>query len=213
MSSILALVIASCNYFTSLAMLLERVELNKSPDRWRVQKSIASGAAFGSYIVLSTAIFYRVARTADSFSCKFKGKSLMGTDEEIGAALFLQMSIVNQAIALFVHSDDCCLIRCPGPFVTFAFFASQMVATHKAVYGDLNFALAKGVGYFRAGLIWLYNLVLLLTLVLICRKWRHSKMTSEKLLAICMRSAILHIVLLWFSYVILDVRVQQPVFS
>ncbi|KAK8447013.1 hypothetical protein SEVIR_9G578770v4 [Setaria viridis] len=68
MSSILALVIASCNYFTSLAMLLERVELNKSPDRWRVQKSIASGAAFGSYIVLSTAIFYRVARTADSFS-------------------------------------------------------------------------------------------------------------------------------------------------
>jgi hypothetical protein len=52
----------------------------------------------------------------------------MGTDEEIGAALFLQMSIVNQAIALFVHSDGCCLIRCPGPFVTFAFFASQMVS-------------------------------------------------------------------------------------
>jgi H+-transporting ATPase len=49
-------------------MLLERVELNNSPDRWRVQKSIASGAAYGSYIVLSTVIFYRIARIADPFS-------------------------------------------------------------------------------------------------------------------------------------------------
>ncbi|CAN6308350.1 unnamed protein product [Urochloa humidicola] len=213
MPSILALVIASCNYCTSLAMLLERVELNKSPDRWRVQKSIASGAAFGSYIVLSTAIFYKIARTANPFSCKFKDRSLMGTDEEIRAALFLQMSIVNQAIALFVHSDDCCLIRCPGPFVTFTFVASQIAATRKAVYGDLNFVLAKGVGCFRAGLIWFYNLILLLTLVLLCRRWERTKMTSEKLLTICMQSAILRIVLLWFSYVILDVRVQQLVFS
>jgi H+-transporting ATPase len=43
------------------------------------------------------------------------------------------------------------------------------VATRKAVYGDLIFALPKGIGYFRAGLIWLYNLILLLTLVSICK--------------------------------------------
>lgn len=53
---------------TSFAMLFERVELNKSPDKWRVQKIITSGAAFGSYIVLTTAIFYRVARTANPFA-------------------------------------------------------------------------------------------------------------------------------------------------
>ncbi|CAD6201565.1 unnamed protein product [Miscanthus lutarioriparius] len=211
LSSILAFMITACNYCTSFAMLFERVELNKSPDKWRVQKIITSGAAFGSYIVLTTAIFYRVARTANPFACKFKHISLMGSDEEIRAALFLQMSTVNQAIALFVHSDGCCIIRCPGPFVTFAFVVSQMVATQKVVHGDLNFALTKGIGCVRAGLIWLYNLVLLLTLVLVCRKWRRTKMTSEKLLTICMRSAILHIVLIWFLYVILDVRVHQPV--
>jgi len=49
-------------------MLFERVELNKSPDKWRVQKIITSGTAFGSYIVLTTAIFYRVARTANPFA-------------------------------------------------------------------------------------------------------------------------------------------------
>ncbi|KAG0553223.1 hypothetical protein BDA96_01G576100 [Sorghum bicolor] len=198
---------------TSFAMLFERVELNKSPDRWRVQKIITSGAAFGSYIVLTTAIFYWVASTANPFACKFKPISLMGSDEEIRAALFLQMSTINQAIALFVHSDGCCIIRFPGPVVTFSFVVSQMVATQKVVHGDLNYALTKGIGCVRAGLIWLYNLVLLLTLVLVCRKWGHTKMTSEKLLTICMRSAILHIVLIWFLYVVLDVRVHQPVSS
>ncbi|XP_024312576.1 ATPase 5, plasma membrane-type-like isoform X2 [Brachypodium distachyon] len=74
---------------------------------------------------------------------KFEGKSLMGTDEDIRAALFLQMSIVNQAVALFAHSDDCCLIRCPGPFVAFTFIFIQMVATHKVIYGDLDFALVR----------------------------------------------------------------------
>lgn len=43
------------------------------------------------------------------------------------------------------------------------------VATQKVVHGDLNFALTKGIGCVRAGLIWLYNLVLLLTLVLVCK--------------------------------------------
>ncbi|KAF8780339.1 hypothetical protein HU200_001444 [Digitaria exilis] len=114
LSSILALMIVSCNYCTSLAMLFERVELKKSPDRWRVQKIIATGSAFGSYIVLITAIFYRVSRIAYPFSSKFEDRSLMGTDEEISTSLFLQISIVNQAIALFVHSDDYCVIRCPG---------------------------------------------------------------------------------------------------
>ncbi|CAD6209136.1 unnamed protein product [Miscanthus lutarioriparius] len=213
LSSILAFMITACNYCTSFAMLFERVELNKSPDKWRVQKIITSGAAFGSYIVLTTAIFYRVARTANPFACKFKHISLMGSDEEIRAALFLQMSTVNQAIALFVHSDGCCITRCPGPFVIFAFVVSQMVATQKVVHGDLNFALTKGIGCVRAGLIWLYNLVLLLTLVLACRKWRRTKMTSKKLLTICMRSAILRIVLIWFLYVILDVRVMFSVCS
>ncbi|OQU93436.1 hypothetical protein SORBI_3001G539400 [Sorghum bicolor] len=199
----------NCPSCTSFAMLFERVELNKSPDRWRVQKIITSGAAFGSYIVLTTAIFYWVASTANPFACKFKPISLMGSDEEIRAALFLQMSTINQAIALFVHSDGCCIIRFPGPVVTFSFVVSQMVATQKVVHGDLNYALTKGIGCVRAGLIWLYNLVLLLTLVLVCRKWGHTKMTSEKLLTICMRSAILHIVLIWFLYVVLDVRVDR----
>uniref|UniRef100_A0A0D9Z0W2 P-type ATPase A domain-containing protein n=1 Tax=Oryza glumipatula TaxID=40148 RepID=A0A0D9Z0W2_9ORYZ len=109
--------------------------------------------------------FLTLVIAAFNYCCgqfKIEHKSLMDTDEEIRAALFLQMSIVNQAVALFAYSDDCCHIRCPGPVVTFAFIFTQMVATRKAVGGDLDFAIAKGVGWLKAGLIWLYNFVLLL---------------------------------------------------
>jgi hypothetical protein len=48
-------------------------------------------------------------------------------------------------------------------------FILFQVTTQKVVHGDLNFALTKGIGCVRAGLIWLYNVVLLLTLVLVCK--------------------------------------------
>uniref|UniRef100_A0A8I6Y3D8 Uncharacterized protein n=2 Tax=Hordeum vulgare subsp. vulgare TaxID=112509 RepID=A0A8I6Y3D8_HORVV len=211
LSSFLALVISTFSYCTSFATLFERVELSNSPDRWRVKKIIASGVVSGSYIILSTAIFFRAATLTDFVSYKFEGRSLMGSDEETRAALFLQMSIVNQAVVLFVHSDDCCLIRCPGPVVACTFIFTQMVATHKAVYGDLDLALPKGVGCLRAGLIWLYNFAVLMTPLLICHTWRRANMTAEKLLAICIHSAIMRIASLWLLYVILDVRLQQPV--
>jgi H+-transporting ATPase len=42
---------------TAFAILFERMNVSKSPDRWRVKKIIGSSVAFGSYIVLSTIIF------------------------------------------------------------------------------------------------------------------------------------------------------------
>uniref|UniRef100_A0ACD5WK33 Uncharacterized protein n=1 Tax=Avena sativa TaxID=4498 RepID=A0ACD5WK33_AVESA len=211
MPGLLALVIAAFNYCTSFAILFERMKLSKSPDRWRVKKIIATGLAFGSYNVLSTVIFLRAATLTSFLSYKFKGRLLMGDAEEIRAALFLQMSIVNQATVLFAHSDDCCLIRFPGPFVMITSIFTQMVATHKAVYGGVDFALAKGVGWVRAGLIWLYNFAVLMTPVLIYHRWRCTKMTSDNLLTVCMHSAVLRLTLLLSLYVILDVRLKQPI--
>ncbi|KAL5219229.1 hypothetical protein ABZP36_019913 [Zizania latifolia] len=153
LTSFLALVIAAFNYCTSFAMLFERMKLSKSPDKLRVKKIIARGAAFGSYIVLSTAIFFRVATMTDFFS----------------------------------------------------------VATCKAVQGDLDFSVAKGVGWPKAGLIWLYNFVLLFAPVLICHRWKHAKFACKKMLTASVHSDILHTVLLWLLYIILDFRLQQPV--
>lgn len=76
LSSFLAVVIATFSYCTSFAILFERVELSNSPDRWRVKKIIASGVASGSYIILSTAIFFRAATLTGFFSVSFFSSGL-----------------------------------------------------------------------------------------------------------------------------------------
>lgn len=159
------LVIAACNYCTSTAMLFERVKPSQSPDSLKANKIIATGAAFGSYIALSTVVFFIMTTRTDFISHIIKARLLVGHDEEIKSALFLQMSIVNHAIGLFAHSRDG---HCSGPIVTISSVLSQLVATVIAVYGDVNSPLPKGIGWGWAGFIWLYNFVLLLSLMLIC---------------------------------------------
>ncbi|KAL6661227.1 hypothetical protein ACP70R_000611 [Stipagrostis hirtigluma subsp. patula] len=162
-----ALVVAACNYCTSTAMLFERVKSSKSPDRLKAKAIIGTGAAFGSYVALSTVLFFIIATRTDFIHHIFKARSLIGHDKEIRSALFLQMSMINHAIGLFAQSCSGHLTYCPGPLVTISFVLSQLVATVVAVYGDVNFAQLKGVGWGWAGFIWFYSLVLLLALVLI----------------------------------------------
>uniref|UniRef100_A0A0E0F5V0 Uncharacterized protein n=1 Tax=Oryza meridionalis TaxID=40149 RepID=A0A0E0F5V0_9ORYZ len=149
------LVIAACNYCTSTAMLFERAKSSQSPDSLKAKKIIVTGAAFGSYVALSTVHIFK-ARLL---------RLLVGHDEEIKSALFLQMSILNHAVGLFAQSCDG---HCSGPLVTISFVLSQLVATVIAVYGVGNSPLPKGIGWGWAGFIWLYNFVLLLSLMLIC---------------------------------------------
>ncbi|KAL6646119.1 hypothetical protein ACP70R_017727 [Stipagrostis hirtigluma subsp. patula] len=132
-----ALVIAACNYCTSTAMLFERVKLSKSPDRLKAKAIIGTGAAFGSYVALSTVLFFIIAARTD-FIHIFKARSLIGHEKEIRSALFLQMSMINHAIGLFAQSCSGHLTYCPGPLVTISFVLSQLVATVGAVYGDVR---------------------------------------------------------------------------
>uniref|UniRef100_A0A0E0MFJ3 Uncharacterized protein n=1 Tax=Oryza punctata TaxID=4537 RepID=A0A0E0MFJ3_ORYPU len=101
------LVIDACNYCTSTAMLFERAKSSRSPDSLKAKKIIATGAAFGSYVALSTVVFFMITTRPDFIS----------------------------------------------------------VATVIAVYGDVNSPLPKGIGWGWAGFIWLYNFVLLLSLM------------------------------------------------
>ncbi|KAF2910907.1 hypothetical protein DAI22_11g137100 [Oryza sativa Japonica Group] len=162
------LVIAACNYCTSTAMLFERAKSSQSPDSLKAKKIIVTGAAFGSYVALSTVVFFIFTTRTDFISHIFKARLLrllVGHDEEIKSALFLQMSILNHAVGLFAQSCDG---HCSGPLVTISFVLSQLVATVIAVYGVANSPLPKGIGWGWAGFIWLYNFVLLLSLMLIC---------------------------------------------
>ena len=135
-------------------MLFERVKPSQSPDSLKANKIIATGAAFGSYIALSTVVFFIMTTRTDFISvrtchpyylCDFlvpnlinsiwqhiiKARLLVGHDEVIKSALFLQMSIVNHAIGLFAHSRDG---HCSGPIVTISSVLSQLVSYSPAQF-------------------------------------------------------------------------------
>ena len=142
---------------TSIVMLFEGAKSSKSPNSLKAKKIIATGAASGSYMALSTIIiFYNLnydrPHTCEYllpwyFSCDFlapnlivsiwqhifKVRSLMSHDEEMKSALFLQMSMVNHAIGLFARSFDGHLIDCPGSLVTTSFVVSQLVCFYRSV--------------------------------------------------------------------------------
>jgi H+-transporting ATPase len=95
----------------------------------------------------------------DFFSDKFGVRSVRGSEYEEMAALYLQVSIVSQALIFVTRSRSWSFVERPGLLLVSAFFVAQLVATLIAVYANWGFARIKGVGWGWAGVIWLYSIV------------------------------------------------------
>ncbi|KAI3766420.1 hypothetical protein L2E82_16477 [Cichorium intybus] len=67
------------------------------------------------------------------------------------AALYLQVSIVSQALIFVTRSRSWSFVERPGFLLMGAFLAAQLVATLIAVYVDWSFARIKGIGWKWAG--------------------------------------------------------------
>ncbi|KAI4380567.1 hypothetical protein MLD38_006744 [Melastoma candidum] len=103
----------------------------------------------------------------DFFSDKFHVRSLRHNREEMMAALYLQVSIVSQALIFVTRSRSWSFIERPGLLLVSAFVIAQLVATLIAVYANWAFAEIKGCGWGWAGVIWLYSIVTYIPLDLI----------------------------------------------
>lgn len=75
------------------------------------------------------------------------------------AALYLQVSIVSQALIFVTRSRSWSYVERPGLLLVGAFIAAQLVATVISVYANWGFARIKGTGWGWAGVIWLYSVV------------------------------------------------------
>ncbi|RWR77930.1 plasma membrane ATPase 4 [Cinnamomum micranthum f. kanehirae] len=116
---------------------------------------------------------------------KFGVRSLRKEPYEMMAALYLQVSIVSQALIFVTRSRSWSCTERPGLHFASAFIAAQLVriylihltnfisvmpldlcmllaqaATLIAVHANWGFARIKGVGWGWAGVIWLYSLAL-----------------------------------------------------
>ncbi|GAB4849972.1 ATPase 8, plasma membrane-type [Ancistrocladus abbreviatus] len=137
----------------------DRVKPSPRPDSWKLNEIFATGIVIGSYLALVTVLFYWAANQTTFFESHFGVRSLSGNTKEISSALYLQVSIISQALIFVTRSYSWSFTERPGVLLMCAFVVAQLVATLIAVYADISFADISGIGWGWAGVIWLYSLV------------------------------------------------------
>ncbi|XP_020257001.1 ATPase 10, plasma membrane-type isoform X1 [Asparagus officinalis] len=163
----MVLIIAILNDGTIMTICKDRVRPSPKPDSWKLNEIFVTGIVLGTYLALVTVLFYWVVRKTDFFETHFNVRSLSGSSEEMSSAVYLQVSIISQALIFVTRSQSWSFVERPGSLLICAFMAAQLVATLIAVYAHINFASIRGIGWGWAGVIWLYTVIFYFPLDLI----------------------------------------------
>uniref|UniRef100_A0A0E0EJJ5 Plasma membrane ATPase n=1 Tax=Oryza meridionalis TaxID=40149 RepID=A0A0E0EJJ5_9ORYZ len=162
-SPFMILVIAILNDGTIMTISKDRVKPSPHPDSWKLPEIFITGIVYGTYLAVMTVLFFWAMRSTDFFTSTFHVKPLMEKDEMV-SALYLQVSIISQALIFVTRSRSWCFVERPGMLLCGAFVAAQIIATLVTVYATLGFAHIKGIGWGWACVIWLYSIVTFLPL-------------------------------------------------
>ncbi|KNA12616.1 hypothetical protein SOVF_123960 [Spinacia oleracea] len=155
----MVLIIAILNDGTIMTISKDRVRPSPSPDSWKLNEIFATGCVIGTYLALVTVLFYWVVNYTDFFEEHFGVGSLSGNTEKISSAIYLQVSIISQALIFVTRTQSWSFLERPGVLLMSAFVVAQLVASLIAVYANINFASINGIGWGWAGVIWLYSLI------------------------------------------------------
>ncbi|KAF8732998.1 hypothetical protein HU200_015355 [Digitaria exilis] len=160
----MVLIIAILNDGTIMTISKDRVKPSPKPDSWKLNEIFATGIVLGTYMALATAFFFYLAHDTNFFSDVFGVVSIKENDRELMSALYLQVSIISQALIFVTRSRSWSFVERPGYLLLFAFFAAQLVATVIAVYADWEFCRIQGIGWAWGGAIWVFSIVTYLPL-------------------------------------------------
>ncbi|KAJ3695532.1 hypothetical protein LUZ60_000909 [Juncus effusus] len=158
-SPFMVLIIAILNDGTIMTISKDRVKPSPMPDSWKLQEIFATGIVLGTYMAIMTVVFFFLVHDTDAFPNLFGIRSIRNNEEEIMAALYLQVSIISQALIFVTRSRSWSWIERPGFLLCIAFLIAQLVATLIAVYASWSFARINGCGWGWAGVIWLYSII------------------------------------------------------
>ncbi|KAM7471646.1 hypothetical protein LguiA_009829 [Lonicera macranthoides] len=163
-SPFMVLIIAILNDGTIMTISKDKVKPSPMPDSWKLKEIFATGIVLGTYLAVMTVVFFWAAQESNFFSDKFGVRPIRNHEDELTAALYLQVSIVSQALIFVTRSRSWSFMERPGLLLVIAFFIAQLVATLIAVYANWTFARVKGIGWGWAGVIWIYSVVFYLPL-------------------------------------------------
>ncbi|KAI4976650.1 hypothetical protein ZWY2020_050257 [Hordeum vulgare] len=155
----MVLIIAVLNDGTIMTISKDRVKPSPKPDSWKLDEIFATGVVLGTYMALVTVVFFYLAHDTDFFTETFGVPPIRDNDRQLMAALYLQVSIISQALIFVTRSRSWSFVERPGFLLLFAFFAAQLVATAIAVYANWDFCDMQGIGWAWGGAIWVFTLV------------------------------------------------------
>ncbi|EOA16035.1 hypothetical protein CARUB_v10004164mg, partial [Capsella rubella] len=164
-SPLMVLAIALLNDGVIMSVSKDIVKMpSPTPDSWKLKEIFLTGLVLGGYMALVTVVFIGAAYKTDFFPRMFHVSYLRGNEHEMMSALYLQVSIMSQAIIFVIRSRSWYFIERPGSLLLCSFTLSQCLATIVAVYLSWETARMKGIGWGWAGVIWLYDIVFFLLL-------------------------------------------------
>lgn len=159
----MVLIIAILNDGTIMTISKDRVKPSPQPDSWKLAEIFTTGVILGGYLAMMTVIFFWAAYKTDFFPKTFGVSSLHQNDvndsRKLASAVYLQVSIVSQALIFVTRSRSWSFVERPGLLLVTAFIIAQLIATLIAVYANWTFTAIEGIGWGWAGVVWLYNLV------------------------------------------------------
>ncbi|KAI5083900.1 hypothetical protein GOP47_0000069 [Adiantum capillus-veneris] len=158
-SPFMVLIIAILNDGTIMTISKDRVKPSPLPDSWKLREIFATGVVLGTYMALMTVVFFWAAHKTTFFPDKFGVRDISWSQSQLTAAVYLQVSIISQALIFVTRSRSWSFLERPGLLLLIAFVVAQLVATLLAVYATWGFASIRGIGWGWAGVIWLYSLV------------------------------------------------------
>ncbi|XP_024544580.1 plasma membrane ATPase-like [Selaginella moellendorffii] len=158
-SPFMTLIIAILNDGTIMTISKDRVKPSMEPDSWKLPELFVLGSCLGTYLGLMSVLFYWLIHETNFFQDHFSVRLISGHVKQETAVIYLQVSVISQALIFVTRSRSFSFLERPGAMLIVAFLVAQLVATLIAVYADWGFAGIKGCGWGWAGVVWLYSVV------------------------------------------------------
>lgn len=154
-SPFMVLIIAILNDGTIMTISKDRVKPSPVPDSWKLKEIFATGVVLGTYMAIMTAIFFFLIYETNFFSVTslrqpntkgnnshnrmklinmfsfqeiFGVRPIADSVEHLNSALYLQVSIISQALIFVTRSRSWSFVERPGLMLLGAFIAAQLVS-------------------------------------------------------------------------------------
>jgi len=127
-SPFMVLIIAILNDGTIMTISKDKVKPSPMPDSWKLREIFTTGIVLGTYLAVMTVIFFWAVSESNFFSDNFHVRSIMHSPGELTAALYLQVSIVSQALIFVTRSRSWSYFERPRLLLVSAFILAQLVS-------------------------------------------------------------------------------------